>query len=282
MSIVRQYLEQVASLRDPAAPAGWKHPSFERMVLDRGRGYARRATPEQMAEAGVEIGPQKMCFQNSAEAAMGNPDLTYVEGWALAIIPIHHAWCVDSSGLVYDPTWPDGTGSDYLGIPMQTQWLASHLARSRVYGVFDYTLPASQEILTSGTIRTAGPASNMVPFDTFPVRVPTRGTNVPRDVKVLRMAEKDIARLDRGQQRRVHEVIEDLKAGRAVVEEKDRPPLKRTYTVRVTRSLRLGLYLTDDQPGGDDYRDWVVYIITDHDYSEAERRMRFNARKAFT
>jgi GNAT superfamily N-acetyltransferase len=115
----------------------------------------------------------------------------------------------------------------------------------------------------------------MVPFDRFPLLRPTHYG--PRDVKVLRMAEKDIARLHPGQQARVREVIEDLRAGRAQVEPKERPPLIGSYTVRVTNSLRLGLYLTEDQPGGDPAPDWVVYWVGDHNYAEAERRMMHNA-----
>lgn len=115
----------------------------------------------------------------------------------------------------------------------------------------------------------------MVPFDRFPLLRPTHYG--PRDVKVLRMAEKDIARLHPGQQAKVWKAIEDLKAGRATVEPKERPPLIGSYTVRVTNSLRIGLYLTEDQPGGDPAPDWVVYWVGDHDYREAERRMYFNA-----
>lgn len=115
----------------------------------------------------------------------------------------------------------------------------------------------------------------MVPFDRFPLLRPTHFG--PRDVKVLRMAEQDIARLHPGQQAKVWEAIEDLRAGRAQVEPKERPPLIGSYTVRVTNSLRLGLYLTEDQPGGDPAPDWVVYWVGAHNYQEAERRMMHNA-----
>lgn len=133
--------------------------------------------------------------------------------------------------------------------------------------------PAGRAWVDSLT-RTAGPASDMVPFSRFPLLRPDHFG--PRDVKVLRMAEKDIARLHPGQQTLVRAVIEDLRNGRAHIEPKERPPLVGSYTVRVTNSLRLGLYLTEDQPGGDPAPDWVVYWVGDHNYSEAERRMQFN------
>ena len=124
--------------------------------------------------------------------------------------------------------------------------------------------------------RTAGPAGNMVPFGRFPLLAPERPLSAPRDVKVLRMAQGDIDRLHPGQQARVAQVLDDLRAGRARVEPKGRPPLVGSYTVRVTNSLRLGLYISEDQPGGDAHPDWVVYWVGAHNYEEAERRMRYN------
>jgi hypothetical protein len=34
-----------------------------------------------------------------------------------------HAWCVDHHGVVHDPTWPDGAGLAYLGVPFTSVYL---------------------------------------------------------------------------------------------------------------------------------------------------------------
>jgi hypothetical protein len=69
----------------------------------KGTGYRRRKA--------------KQCFLNAArfESQYG---LTYVEGFAHSIIPVHHAWCVTADGRVVDPTWHDADETtSYLGIP---------------------------------------------------------------------------------------------------------------------------------------------------------------------
>jgi hypothetical protein len=44
-------------------------------------------------------------------------DLIYVEGFAVGVFPTLHGWCVDDAGNVIDPTWPDGRGKEYYGVP---------------------------------------------------------------------------------------------------------------------------------------------------------------------
>jgi len=68
-----------------------------------------------------QIGKLKECFMNSTKLAMGDSSLTYCEGYAMGVIPTHHAWCVDSLGRVVDPTWE--SGSDYFGIKFQLEYV---------------------------------------------------------------------------------------------------------------------------------------------------------------
>jgi len=65
----------------------------------------------------------KKCFRNAGQLAMGNDSYTYCEGVA-EVTPgffIHHAWCLDSTGRVVDPTWQrDGIANRYFGVAVPT------------------------------------------------------------------------------------------------------------------------------------------------------------------
>lgn len=69
-------------------------------LLKDGKFYSPQPLPKRYA-----YGEMKQCFANAARLALATPDLTYCEGVALAIIPTHHAWCIDTKGRVVDPTW---------------------------------------------------------------------------------------------------------------------------------------------------------------------------------
>jgi hypothetical protein len=53
---------------------------------------------------------------------------TYVEGYALSVggLVFAHAWCVDDRARVHDPTWPDGAGLAYLGVPFSATYIRAH------------------------------------------------------------------------------------------------------------------------------------------------------------
>lgn len=56
------------------------------------------------------------CFQNAfVLASRSKGRLRYVEGVALSVIPLDHAWCVDENDCVVDPTWEVGHGKVYFG-----------------------------------------------------------------------------------------------------------------------------------------------------------------------
>ncbi len=63
----------------------------------------------------------KACYYNCQTTLMRNPNLRYYEGFAFNIIPMDHAWLIDSHGQVVDPTWAlisgwDKFKPDYFGI----------------------------------------------------------------------------------------------------------------------------------------------------------------------
>jgi hypothetical protein len=68
---------------------------------------------------------------------LANPELIYVEGYALGVIPVEHAWCSDANGNVIDNTWIKRPGADYFGVPIKTQYATRAVIMSGHYGVID-------------------------------------------------------------------------------------------------------------------------------------------------
>lgn len=105
----RQYLELVRSMNPEAhANSGTSYG----YLLEHGQEWEASPLPED-----IEQGDPKMCFVNAYNLARRNPGrLFYVEGYATAVIPTDHAWCVDRQGRVVDntPYWEDG--HDYFGV----------------------------------------------------------------------------------------------------------------------------------------------------------------------
>lgn len=91
------------------------------------------------------VGETKACYSNAYHLACLHRDsLTYVEGVALGILPVFHAWCVDSEGRVVDPTWTPENGvtvpveeREYLGIPFRLHFVSVSIMRRGYYGLID-------------------------------------------------------------------------------------------------------------------------------------------------
>jgi hypothetical protein len=119
------------------AEQGWFGPGLSQLLLTWGQEY-QRADQKLAARWQQLTGPKKACFRNSADLALQYPgELTYVEGYAFADIPIPlplaHAWLIDQHGRVVDSTWSGGHG--YFGLPFSADELAEYLAISGQYGV---------------------------------------------------------------------------------------------------------------------------------------------------
>jgi len=114
MSAVIEYLtilQQLQVKREDAPFSGMAD-----LLLRHGRAWPR------INEEAWPRGEMKQCFANAQRLATIHPELTYVEGYALSIIPVHHGWCVDPDGAVVDVTWKT-RGAEYFGVPIRTRYL---------------------------------------------------------------------------------------------------------------------------------------------------------------
>lgn len=120
---IREYCEGMVAVRAMHERAhgtqdewrGLVYAGFEDLLLKHGRFYVPQELPRKYNRKAM-----KQCFHNAAALARGSRgQLTYVEGIAAGIIPVHHAWCVDAAGKVVDVTW-DPMGTAYFGVPFPT------------------------------------------------------------------------------------------------------------------------------------------------------------------
>ena len=73
----------------------------------------------------------KRCFDNCYKAVNRNPELKYMEGYTMSLIPIEHAFLVNENNEVIDPTLSINTdissdryGSEYYGIEIPQNMIA--------------------------------------------------------------------------------------------------------------------------------------------------------------
>lgn len=125
MPVTKEYLTAIDQMmRDHS-----KNPSITTLhgfILRHGRDFqiTKKSFPK--------LGKMKQCFMNAYKLADRDHTLTYVEGFANGIIPVHHAWCVDRHDNVVDPTWRDG--QDYFGVPFQLRAVVEGILRREAYG----------------------------------------------------------------------------------------------------------------------------------------------------
>lgn len=108
--------------------------------------------------------------------------------------------------------------------------------------------------------------------DRFPVLAPRGPLTKPREVIIARPAQGDLDDLAPDERVIADRLLDQLRAGRAPLEAKHRPPLNGTFTIDVREDgrdtgWRIGCYTTTGDA-------WVVYWVGPHDYQQAELRMR--------
>lgn len=91
-------------------------------VLREGVNFTPAVLPDKYAH---RLGIPKHCYDNAYHLARtSHGKLRYVEGYAQAMLAVHHAWTVDDNDQVVDPTWllgnPDHPLEDavYVGVPI--------------------------------------------------------------------------------------------------------------------------------------------------------------------
>lgn len=132
MNSAREYCQAMAALLNGRSPGRIHHYDF---LLEHGREFKAGRLPKRWLS---QCGKWKECFRNSSLAALDNPKLRYVEGYATGVIPVpmHHAWCIDSNDdRVVDLTWKDQQKCAYFGVIFRAAWLRSFLLQHKVYGV---------------------------------------------------------------------------------------------------------------------------------------------------
>lgn len=104
-----QLLEQIREVHTRNSPPdGWFYKGPADLLLKEGRWYndgRAKKWPHSIPHG---------CFRNAALFALEHR-LSYVEGYATYIIPVHHAWCVDHDGRILEVSWKT-LGSDYFGV----------------------------------------------------------------------------------------------------------------------------------------------------------------------
>ena len=131
MNDVLDYLKIIYAFRiNSPLPPGFKYHSIETFVFKHGKRMGKRSEKSD----NYPKGKIKECFRNAFLLAVEH-DLTYCEGYAMGIIPVLHAWCIDEDSHVIDITWDEGT--EYIGVPFSIKYVNKILLERKSYGVID-------------------------------------------------------------------------------------------------------------------------------------------------
>ena len=111
---LHQYLEMIhRAFSKPRE--GFHYMSCADFLLQEGKWYDPVPFPKHVPQ-----GAAKMCFGNAIMLAGLRPGWKYVEGYANAVIPVHHAWNVDHHGQLVDSTWLN-IGTAYFGVEFSVE-----------------------------------------------------------------------------------------------------------------------------------------------------------------
>jgi hypothetical protein len=123
------YMKMVTSAA-PVRPK-WSFNCVESFVMANGQPFQYKSLPRHISR-----GTLRHCFENAYDLALRS-GLVYVEGFAAGIIPVLHAWCLDSGGKVVDPTWHALLNPVYYGVPFKRGFVLDTVLRRKMYGIID-------------------------------------------------------------------------------------------------------------------------------------------------
>jgi len=133
---ILSYLQAEQAILSGPPPPGFYYNRMSDFVLREGRACESREPTDRALrvyqEAMREAPRMKECFYNAWKTCLGRKrkkHFFYVEGYALGIIPVHHAW-IEVDGCVIDPTWRlCGNLKDhtYFGVQFPTAFAASRM-----------------------------------------------------------------------------------------------------------------------------------------------------------
>jgi hypothetical protein len=110
------------------------HGSMYELILENGRFFTPPQGPGVPED--VRAGPKKECYRNTANNVSG--EYAYTEGYAsVEGLPLafEHAWLTTKDGRVINPTWTDGRGTAYFGVPLNNRWMWRKVSDSGTWGV---------------------------------------------------------------------------------------------------------------------------------------------------
>lgn len=123
----------------------WRYSCPEEFVLKHGHRFSGDRCFD------VKAGKPKMCFNNAFSLSQST-GLYYCEGWAAGVIPVHHAWCCDNDGVIYDPTWVldehQLSYKDYIGVIFDLVTVARSALLTHRPGIFYHDDRLSEQLVT--------------------------------------------------------------------------------------------------------------------------------------
>jgi len=130
----------------------WQRP-IEALILEIGQSWYPQALP-----SGVKRGTPKQCSRNARLlASRRTKTLRYCEGFALgpdSPLPVPHAWTVNASDGVVDPTWDAPERSAYYGVVIPIPVLRTMIEIAGQEGYFGSEYMANFVTLKLGRIPT--------------------------------------------------------------------------------------------------------------------------------
>lgn len=152
---LRTYLVGCRALARIAMPEpldGHLFRSHQELVYELGRPMFAAAKLPRAAPRGN----LRYCYANTLRLIAYYPRLRYCEGYAMPWVdgragtPALHAWAVNSTGRVWDPTWPDPFTSAYWGIEIPL----ADVLRFNALDVDTFGVLATEHLIGSPMLRT--------------------------------------------------------------------------------------------------------------------------------